>query len=385
MNISNLIFPADSVVYKGCKVPKTLILKVGCRVVVTRNLPNGLVNGLGGEVTNLEPDNITIKICGNDDLPHRLDNRNFVLQRYSFLQRDHKNKVIGARKQFPVKLGYAVTVHKAQGRSLTSLVVDCYNFWRPGQMAVAIGRATTKSGLQVLNYSPYAARLKHSDKVTKFYRQRGIATKNDLTCCRVSVQDVPNAIPFCVPTLNVDESTLTSYTPNTRANRKMKENFPWDVKKFLMALSQNTNTPNQQLKRQIISAASMSAHFKKFLQEQYNFIKSLCDDYRLCRKGRKCNLCFMTAHLHRYLTSDVYLKQCKTAFQTKTLSPMENHVCTDVCMSILQTMCQEECQKLKSDVMIQKLSEANVDSNLDSNLKSTLRYVAGAAIQSVCK
>ena len=353
--------------------------------MITRNLPNGLVNGLGGEVTKLEPDTITIKICGNEDLPHRLDNRHFLIHRYSFLQRDSKNKVVGARKQFPLKLGYAVTVDKSQGRSLTSLVMDCYNFWRPGQMAVAIGRATTTAGLQVLNYNPYASRLKHTDKVTKFYRQRGIVTKPDLNCCRVAVQDVPNAITFSLPTLEMDDSTLTNYSHNTRSNRKLKENFPWDVKKFLMALSTHTNTPNQQLKRKLISGACTSPQFKTFLQEQYNFIKSLCTDYRLTRKGRKCNLCFMTAHLHRYLTSDVYLKQCKSAFQKKSVTHMENLICTDVCMKILQTLCEEESNKAKSDLMKEQLSNAEVDNNLDCNVKSTLRYVAGTAIQSVCR
>ena len=41
-------------------------------------------------------------------------------------------------------------------------------------MGVAVGRAITKDGLQILNYNPVAATLKHGERVRKFCMQRGI-------------------------------------------------------------------------------------------------------------------------------------------------------------------------------------------------------------------
>ena len=50
-----------------------------------------------------------------------------------------KAKIIACRKQFPIKLGYATTVDRSQGRTIPSLVVDAYNFWKPAQLGVAVG------------------------------------------------------------------------------------------------------------------------------------------------------------------------------------------------------------------------------------------------------
>ena len=55
--------------------------------------------------------------------------------------------------QFPIKLDYSTTVDKAQGRTISSLIVDCYNFWKPAQMGVAVRRSTCKDGLQIQNYN----------------------------------------------------------------------------------------------------------------------------------------------------------------------------------------------------------------------------------------
>ena len=71
-----------------------------------------------------------------------------------------------------MKLGYATTVDKAQGRTITSLVVDCYNFWKPGQIGVAVGRCTNKDGLQIANYNVIASELKHPQVVQDFYQKK---------------------------------------------------------------------------------------------------------------------------------------------------------------------------------------------------------------------
>ena len=82
-----------------------------------------------------------------------------------FILHDENNKKVGNRWQFPLKLGYAITVDKAQGHTLEYLVIDCHNFWKYGQMGVAIGRAIAKYGLQILNFNIFSATLKHPKKL----------------------------------------------------------------------------------------------------------------------------------------------------------------------------------------------------------------------------
>lgn len=67
------------------------------------------------------------------------------------------HKTIASREQ--LALAFTLIVHKAQGQEYECPVVDCHSMFVPGQMAVAIGRAKTLQGLQIINYNPDAARL----------------------------------------------------------------------------------------------------------------------------------------------------------------------------------------------------------------------------------
>ena len=89
--------------------------------------------------------------------------------------------VLATRSQYPLKLAFALTIHRAQGQTLPQLVVDCYGFFKAGQMGVAVGRATCKDGLQVLNYNPEAARMKHPAAVGQFYERVSMPLTN--VCC----------------------------------------------------------------------------------------------------------------------------------------------------------------------------------------------------------
>jgi ATP-dependent exoDNAse (exonuclease V) alpha subunit len=60
-------------------------------------------------------------------------------------------------------------VHKAQGQTLDCVEVDCYSFFAPGQMGVAVGRSVTKDGLRVVNFNLQDAKLKHPEEIYAFY------------------------------------------------------------------------------------------------------------------------------------------------------------------------------------------------------------------------
>ena len=105
-------------------------------------MPNGLVNGLCAKVVNLNSKEIQVEVGSDDNLPHGMDSQVFTLEPIFFDVRDITDDIVATRYQFPIKLGYATTVDKAQGRTIKSLVVDCYNFWKPGQIGVAVGRCT---------------------------------------------------------------------------------------------------------------------------------------------------------------------------------------------------------------------------------------------------
>ncbi|VDI26220.1 Hypothetical predicted protein [Mytilus galloprovincialis] len=58
--------------------------------------------------------------------------------------KQHKN--LASKKKFPIILAFALTVHRAQGQTLQNVEIDCYSFFSPGQMGVAVGRAVNIDG-----------------------------------------------------------------------------------------------------------------------------------------------------------------------------------------------------------------------------------------------
>ena len=165
------------------------------KVMVICNLNNGLVNGLTGTVIHMDDENICVRIDEDDKMDHSLGGCVFNLKRIEFILHDENNQKVGNRWQFPLKLGYAITVDKAQGCTLEYLVIDCSNFWRCGQLGVTIGRAIAKYGLQILYFNIYSTTFKHPKKVQDFHAQLGKPLKADRSCCEVTMH-VRNLVHF---------------------------------------------------------------------------------------------------------------------------------------------------------------------------------------------
>ena len=96
---------------KTCSAPMVLPIKLNCKVIVIQNLDNGLVNGLTGTVIHMN-ENIHVKIDEDDKMDHNLGGCVFNLKRMEFILHDENNQKVGNRWQFPLKLGYAMTVDK---------------------------------------------------------------------------------------------------------------------------------------------------------------------------------------------------------------------------------------------------------------------------------
>ena len=125
-------------------MPSKIFLKAGCKVIITRNLVNGLVNGMSATVLKCNATSVDVKIDNDPYLHHKNQGKIVTLNRETFVERNNSNTIVAAREQIPLKLGYALTVDKSQGRIIPFLVVDAYNYWKAGQFGVTIGRATDK-------------------------------------------------------------------------------------------------------------------------------------------------------------------------------------------------------------------------------------------------
>ena len=86
--------------------------------------------------------------------------------------------ILAKRSQFPIKVAYAVTIHKSQGMSLESVVVDCKNASFPGQIRVAVGRDKSSDGLMVKHFRTSLIKP-HPDIVHKLYGNCSMRVMNN--------------------------------------------------------------------------------------------------------------------------------------------------------------------------------------------------------------
>ena len=135
---------------KAAPTESRLELKTGARVMLIKNDPQGRwVNGSLGTVEGFDDDAVLVSIDGEI---HRIEPAVWEKYRYELDRETEKvdRSVVGSFKQVPVRLAYAVTIHKSQGLTLPKVYIDFdYGMFAHGQAYVAFSRATSLDGLDL--------------------------------------------------------------------------------------------------------------------------------------------------------------------------------------------------------------------------------------------
>ncbi len=128
---------------------KGLKLKVGAQVMLLKNdteRPRRWVNGTLGIVTKLKENEVLVNI---DGVEHKVEKESWEAIKYSYDTEEKKLKkqVTSAFVQIPLRLAWAITIHKSQGQTYSSVVIDLKAAFAAGQTYVALSRCTSLEGL----------------------------------------------------------------------------------------------------------------------------------------------------------------------------------------------------------------------------------------------
>lgn len=143
-----------SVLESDMVADKELVLAEDARIIMLVNDTGGRwVNGSMGTVTELSDNHITVQIDNGGKC--RVDPYTWSIKEY-VLEEDEETrekrvveKEIGSFTQFPLKLAWAITIHKSQGQTYDK--VNIYNgFFANGQMYVALSRCKTLNGIHTM-------------------------------------------------------------------------------------------------------------------------------------------------------------------------------------------------------------------------------------------
>jgi len=201
----------------NCMAPEFITLKKGAQVMLIKNIDESLVNGSVGKVIGFMSEQTFDKYTTNEDVFNNtqggsiesaadeedsiaskkmkaagriMDNmlgsttqtfpvvrftladnttRDLLCQREQWKVELPNGEVQASRSQVPLILAWALSIHKAQGQTLERVKVDLGKVFEKGQAYVALSRATTMAGLQVLRFDP--KKVNAHEKVRNFYQQ----------------------------------------------------------------------------------------------------------------------------------------------------------------------------------------------------------------------
>lgn len=124
-------------------------LKVGARVMcLVNNIDKKFQNGSLGTVIELHPNVGTIKVKFDNGNICELETFTWTIKKYDVDEKGKFSEIdVAEFSQIPVKLAYAITIHKSQGQTYDSVIIQPEKIFTPGQLYVALSRCRSIKGI----------------------------------------------------------------------------------------------------------------------------------------------------------------------------------------------------------------------------------------------
>lgn len=211
------MFPADAL----------LELKLGAQVMFIRNdVEKRFFNGKIGTVKSLDNEEIIVECDGKNI---NVAQETWDNTRYTLNRTDGKleQEVLGTFTQFPLRLAWAITIHKSQGLTFDKVMIDAGSAFSSGQVYVALSRCTSLEGIVLLTKIPSSAILCNQNVVNSHQRMspRGSLAERFEGARKVFTQQLLDDL-FSFEELVLNVGILADRIAEN-LDRLNKESLPW--------------------------------------------------------------------------------------------------------------------------------------------------------------
>jgi hypothetical protein len=254
-DFSESAFPAE----------KRLELKVGAQVMFIKNDPTGeqrFFNGKIAIITKLTNDLIEVQVDGVV--------KNLIIEKYTWKNIRYKpnkttneieEEIAGTFTQFPLKLAWAITVHKSQGLTFDKAIIDIGSAFAPGQIYVALSRLRSLDGL-ILTSLISSRGIKQDQHVTYFSKTKEqqedltIQIKNESKA--FLKQSLLQSFDFTVLDNYVYEHIFSYSKDEKRSTKQTYQSWAVKLQQELMALKVNADKFVKQIDRLFVAGNAES-------------------------------------------------------------------------------------------------------------------------------
>ena len=163
-------FPKDSKGNFVLPTEQNLHLKVGAQVMILKNDSGEIkryFNGKIGKISSLEDNKIIVEFSDENKVQIEKTSWNNIQYVWNKEKRKIEETTIGTFTQYPLRLAWAITVHKSQGLTFERVYADLGSAFEDGQIYVALSRCTSFNGLVLKSQIP-RNKIRTNNKVIEF-------------------------------------------------------------------------------------------------------------------------------------------------------------------------------------------------------------------------
>ena len=162
-------------------IAKELIFKVGSKIMfIANNKEQGYFNGEIGVIAGIgENKEIIVNSLVKPGVTYRVSKISFERNKVKVRGNKIIMEVVIQVMAIPFRLGYAITIHKSQGMTLSEGIVDCRRIFTPQQFYVGVSRVSNPDNLIILNFNKSKHIGKNAD-VDDFYKRVKLIDESEL-------------------------------------------------------------------------------------------------------------------------------------------------------------------------------------------------------------